>query len=139
MTVGNFDVENTDWYHWMLRSRKSQDSFCNLNELIQKWGKAKSRNETDALNHLISSELFNFSSITINQKALENKHNELRVPLCFLLFETSLFFLPSKRNEAWKNWLDRKHNENPCLQLVWTKKEKSNWSCLNWQWFAKFR
>lgn len=72
-----------------------------------KWRKAKGRNEINTLNHLISSELFNFSSIIINQKASENKHNELRVFCVFLLSR----LLASKRNEAWKNWLDMKHNE----------------------------
>lgn len=44
----------------------------NLNELIAE-EKGENINEINALNHLISSELFNFSSLIINQIAPENK------------------------------------------------------------------
>lgn len=71
--------------------------------LIVIWIELKRKRENreiTALNHLISSELFNFPFLIINQKASEgNTMNFLR-----LLFT-------NERIEPWKTQLDTKHNE----------------------------
>lgn len=63
---------------------------------------------------MISSELFNFSSLIINQKASENKYNESR------LFHFSLAFPhPSNVSKHEKIQLDMEHNEIRVHKRVW--------------------
>lgn len=86
-------------------------------ELIAESSETRKRganiNEINALNHLISSELFNFSSLIINQKSFspEHKHNESEKFCVFPLRRPRRRF---ERIEAWENRLDMKHNEISC-------------------------
>lgn len=91
----------------------------NLNELIAE-EKGENINEINALNHLISSELFNFSSLIINQIASENKVQWVEI-FSFLSFAI-------QRIEAWKNWLDMKHNEIHVYkrsELSWARRREN--------------
>ena len=90
----------------------------NLNEGRVCWNKKEKgrKHEINALNHLISSELFNFFSLIINQKASKNKYNE-RVSISPLSV--------SKHERIDSTWNIMKiHVHKPVVS--WERKKKKN-------------